>query len=58
MKEEALRKADELLRNQPDLRTKTESGWNENGAGPKLSMLSELLKTNAIPLKLLDLNVK
>ena len=56
MKEEALRKADELLRSQPDLRTKTESGWNEKGEGSKLSMLCELLKTNAIPMKKLNLD--
>jgi len=54
-KEEALRKADELLKSQPDLRTATEFGWNEEGAGSELLMLSELLKANAIPLKTLNL---
>ena len=55
-KEEALKKGEELLRKQPDLKTKTEYTWSKKGAGPNFVMLCELLKGNAIPTKTLDLS--
>jgi len=56
MKEEALKKGEELLRAQPDLRNKTEIRWSEKGTGSNFVMLCELLKGNAIPTKKLDLD--
>ena len=55
LREEALRKGAELLKNKPDLKTKTECDWGENGTGPNFVMLCELLKGNAIPTKRLNL---
>ena len=55
MKEEALKKGEELLRRQPELKTETEVGWGENGTGPNFIMLCELLRGNAIPTANLDL---
>ncbi len=39
----------------PELKTKEEIEWCEEGAGENLRMLCELLKGNAIPTKTLDL---
>jgi len=47
--------AKELLESEPALLEATEFHWNVSGAGSELSMLCELLKANAIPLKDLDL---
>ena len=56
MKEEALKKGEELLRRQPDLKTKTEVGWSEKGTGQNFIMLCELLGGNAIPATNLNLS--
>jgi len=49
MKEEALKKGEELLKRQPDLRTKNYFRWSEKGTGQNVEMLCELLRGNAIP---------
>ena len=56
VKVEDLKKGEELLRIQPVLKTKTKVGWREEGTGPNLIMLCELLRGNAIPTT--DLNLE
>ena len=46
LKEEALKRGEELLRTQPDLKSKTSVSWYEDGAGANFVMLCELLKIN------------
>ena len=55
MKEEALRKGEELLRRKPELKTKTDVYWREEGTGLTFVMLCELLAGNAIPTTKLSL---
>ena len=55
LKKKALKRADELLKKQPELISKTEILWSDRGAGSNFAMLCELLKANSIPTRLLDL---
>ena len=56
MKEEALKKGEELLRRKPELKTKTDVFWSNEGSGPSFIMLFELLRGNAIPTTKLGLS--
>ena len=41
----------ELLKKMPELKTKNEIYWREEGVGKNFRILCELLKRNAIPAK-------
>ena len=45
----------ELLKKMPDLKTKTEVRWGEQGATTNFTMLCALLKGSVIPTKKLNL---
>ncbi len=46
----------ELLEKMPELKTKNEIRWEEEGVGKNFRILCELLKRNAIPAKIMNLN--
>ena len=48
----------ELLNKMPELKTKNEIQWKEEGAGENLRLLCVLLEGNAVPTKTLDLGKK
>ena len=56
MEQEALKIGGGLLKKMPELKTKTEVMWREEGTGTIFMMLCALLKGNAIPTKNLILN--
>ena len=56
MKEEALRIGERLLNQMPEIREEDKILWNEKGAGENFRLLCTLLKGNAIPTKLLNLD--
>ena len=55
MDEETWKKGEELIKNNPELKTIREIEWSEEGTGENFMLLCELLKGNAIPAKKLDL---
>ena len=50
------KKGRELIKNMPELITTSRFEWRENGTGDNFKLLCSVLKGNAIPIKMLNLN--
>ena len=53
---ETWKKGEELIKNNPELKTDGLIQWKEEGTGDSFMLLCELLKGNTIPTKELDLS--